>query len=152
MDRNVLIVLSGIPASGKSTYGEKIKASNENMTIVCPDEIREELYGDASIQGDSEEVFGKVHTHLYFIGYERRNAIFDATNLTAKKRKEWVKRERPYYDTIVCHYFRPNLEKSIEQNEMRERKVPKEVIRRMYYQWEEPTTAEGFDYVAEIKY
>lgn len=149
---NYLIVLSGIPASGKSTYGNRISDNDYDFDIVCPDSIREELYGNASVQGDGNKVFEIAHTRLKLIGCRCGNAIFDATNLTAQRRKELVEKMRPYYDTIVCHYFRPNFEKSVEQNEKRERKVPKGVIRRMCYQWEEPTTAEGFDYVAEIKY
>lgn len=149
---NYLIVLSGIPASGKSTYGNRISDNNYDFNLVCPDSIREELYGNASVQGDGNKVFEIAHTRLKLIGCRCGNAIFDATNLTAQRRKELIEIMRPYYDTIVCHFFRPNYEKSREQNEMRERKVPNEVIRRMANQWEEPTTAEGFDYVAEIKY
>lgn len=150
MSKNVLIVLSGIPASGKSTYCNIMKSMA--FLIVCPDTIRKGLYGSENIQGNGKEVFNHAYKQLQLFGECCQNAIFDATNLTAQRRKELVEKMRPYYDTIVCHYFRPNFEKSREQNEMRERKVPKEVIRRMYYQWEEPTVAEGFDYVAEIKY
>ena len=148
--KNILVVLSGMPASGKTTYRKKLAVMD--FDEVCPDEIRAFLYGDESIQGDGNLVFKKVYERLEKIGKSCGNAIFDATNLTATRRKELVEKMRPYYDTIVCHYFRPNFEKSVEQNEMRERKVPKGVIRRMCYQWEEPTVAEGFDYVAEIKY
>lgn len=147
---NILVVLSGMPACGKTTYRKKLAVMD--FDVVCPDDIREELYGNASIQGDGEKVFECAHKRLKLIGCRCGNAIFDATNLTAQRRKELIEIMRPYYDTIICHYFRPNFEKSVEQNEKRERKVPKEVIRRMCYQWEEPTVAEGFDYVAEIKY
>lgn len=147
---NVLVVLSGLPASGKTTYRKKLAVMD--FDIVCPDDIREELYGNASIQGNGNLVFKKAYERLEKIGDSCGNAIFDATNLNATRRKELIEKMRPYYDTIVCHYFRPDLRKSIIQNEMRERKVPKGVIRRMVYQWEEPTVAEGFDYVAEIKY
>lgn len=150
MSKNVLIVLSGIPASGKSTYCNTMKVWH--FLIVCPDTIRKELYGNESIQGNGKEVFDHAYEQLQLLGECCQNAIFDATNLTATRRQKLVEKMRPYYDTIVCHYFRPNFEKSVEQNEKRERKVPKGVIHRMCYQWEEPTVEEGFDYVAEIKY
>jgi predicted kinase len=142
---NYLIVLSGIPASGKSTYGNRVSDCNYDFAIVCPDNIREELYGDANIQGDGNKVFEIAYTRLKLIGMRDGNAVFDATNCSAKRRAEFVNEMRDYYDIIVCHYFRPNLERALAQNSQRDRVVPSSVIRRMASQWEEPTTAEGFD-------
>ena len=40
----------GIPASGKSTLAQKI-APTINAEILSTDKIREELYGDETVQG-----------------------------------------------------------------------------------------------------
>ena len=147
---NVLVVLSGIPASGKTTYRKKFEKLD--FDVVCPDDIREDLYGNASIQGDGNKVFETAYTRLKLIGMRDGHAVFDATNCSAKRRAEFVSEMRDYYDIIVCHYFRPNLERALAQNSQRDRVVPTSVIRRMANQWEEPTTVEGFDIVLEIKY
>lgn len=53
---NKLFMMIGIPASGKTSLAEQI-AKSEGAEIVSSDSIRKELYGDESIQGDSNKVF-----------------------------------------------------------------------------------------------
>ena len=50
-----LILLVGIPGSGKTTLAKKIV--ERGFTCLSADPIREELYGAAIEQGDAKEVF-----------------------------------------------------------------------------------------------
>ena len=149
-EKNVLIVLGGLPASGKSTYAEMLVASGR-FQRVCPDLIRKELYGDENIQGDGARVFKIAHHDIREYGCLSENVVFDATNINAKRRKEFVKSMRGYFDVIIFKWFSTPYTLCLARNEERERKVPEEVITRMWENFEHPTLDEGWDYIEEIK-
>lgn len=149
-NKNVLIVLGGLPASGKITYAEMLIESGI-FCSVCPDKIRGELYGDESIQGDGKQVFAIAHHRIKDLGQGGNNVVFDATNINADRRKAFVKEMRPYFDIIIFKWFSTPLYLCKERNAQRERQVPNEVIERMLLNFQEPTMEEGWDYIEEIK-
>lgn len=150
MSKNVLIVMCGLPASGKSTYSEWL-AINANFHRICPDLIRKDLYGDENIQGDGKKVFSIAHYQMKELGSIGGNVVFDATNINRKRRTELVKQMRPYFDIIICKWFHTPYDVCYHRNKARERKVPNEVLCRMFMNFEKPTKDEGFDIVEEIK-
>lgn len=150
MSKNVLIVMCGLPASGKSTYAEWLAESGV-FCGVCPDKIREELYGNESIQGDGKTVFALAHARIEDLGQNKNNVVFDATNIDRNRRVELVKKMRPYFDIIICKWFSAPLLTCKLRNAKRERQVPYEVIERMYENFKQPEKDEGFDIVEEIK-
>ena len=150
MSKNVLIVMCGLPASGKSTYSQWLEESKV-FKRVCPDLIRKELYGDENIQGDGRQVFAIAHFQIKGLGRVGGNVVFDATNINAKGRKELVQKMRPYFDVIICKWFSTPFETCLYRNALRERQVPKEVIERMWDNFDKPSMSEGFDLVEEIK-
>ena len=151
MSKNVLIVMCGLPASGKSTYTNWLTESGV-FCAVCPDGIRGELYGDENIQGDGKQVFAIAHARLKDLGKGKNNVVFDATNTNKKRRKELVKEMRPYFDVIILKWFSTPIDICLKRNAERERQVPEEVIRRMNQNFfNKPTLDEGFDLVEEIK-
>ena len=79
MSRNVLIVMCGLPASGKSTYSQWLEESGV-FKRVCPDKIRGELYGDENIQGDGKQVFAIAHARLKDLG--KGKIMLSLTQLT----------------------------------------------------------------------
>ena len=149
MSKNVLIVLGGLPASGKSTYAEMLVESGQ-FCRVCPDLIRKELYGNESIQGNGREVFKIAFDAIQRLGKQNFNVVFDATNINADRRKELVEEMRPYFDIIIFKWFDVATAVCLERNRQRERQVPEEVIWRMAKTATVPTTEEGFDYVEII--
>lgn len=150
MSKNVLIVMCGLPASGKSTYSQWL-AENAHFYRVCPDLIREELYGDENIQGDGKKVFSIARYQMKELGSIGANVVFDATNIDRNRRVELVKKMRPYFDIIICKWFSTPLLTCKLRNAKRERQVPYEVIERMYENFRQPEKDEGFDIVEEIK-
>ena len=150
MSKNVLIVLGGLPASGKSTYAEMLVESGK-FQRVCPDLIRKELYGDENIQGDGARVFKIAHHDIREYGCLGENVVFDATNINANRRKELVKSMRGYFDIIIFKWFITPLSTCLIRNQERERKVPTEVIFHMGETWQVPTIDEGWDYIEKIK-
>ena len=145
MSKNILIVMCGLPASGKSTYSQWLEESGV-FKRVCPDLIRKAFYGDENIQGDGKRVFETAYHDIKEYACLGENVVFDATNINAKRRKELVEEMRPYFDIIIYY-----IDICVQRNMARERQVPQEVIKRMWWNFEKPTLAEGFDLVEEIK-
>ena len=57
-----IIIVVGIPGSGKSTWVQKQLSSLTNSyVIINADSVRKELYGDESIQGNPKMVFQILH-------------------------------------------------------------------------------------------
>ena len=150
MNKNVLIVLGGLPASGKSTYTEMLVDSGV-FCGVCPDKIRGELYGDENIQGDGKQVFTIAHQRIKDLGQGGNNVVFDATNINADRRKKFVKEMRPYFDIIIFKWITTPLGICRVRNRERERQVPFDVMLRMDCNFEEPTMEEGWDYIEKIE-
>ena len=151
-DKNVLIVLGGLPASGKSTYAEMLVESGI-FQRVCPDLIRKELYGDENIQGDGTRVFKIAHHDIREYGCLGENVVFDATNIDRKRRTELVKAMRGYFDIIIFKWFSAPLSVCLARNAKRERQVPVEVLERMSANFDEPSIIldKGWDYIEEVK-
>ena len=151
MSKNVLIVLGGLPASGKSTYAEMLREINPTFQRVCPDLIRKAFYGDESIQGDGKRVFNTAFHDLKEYGSIGANVIFDATNINADRRKKFVKEMRPYFDILIFKWITAPASVCYERNFHRDRQVPSNIIKRMSDNFEEPTMEEGWDYIEKIE-
>lgn len=150
MNKNVLIVMCGLPASGKSTYSQWLEESGV-FKRVCPDLIRKELYGDENIQGDGARVFKIAHCRIRDYGCLSENVVFDATNIDRKTRTNLVASMRGYFDIIICKWFSTPLLTCKLRNAQRERQVPYEVLERMAERFRPPMLDEGFDLVEEVK-
>ena len=150
---NRLIVMSGLPGSGKSTfareYQHRLAADNVECKIFSSDDIREELYGDANIVGDGKEVFGLLETRLfdYLTNNHGVAAIYDATNLTAKGRKAIVNKVKrlPCVCYFECVFVACRLSECKRRQFYRDRQVPIEVIERMVRSFQAPYYNEGWD-------
>lgn len=148
-------ILIGCPSSGKSTVADKIKQNNPNYRIVSSDQIREQLYGDATIQGNwpeiETEIFKQINQHLND-GYP---IIYDATNAKQVWRVELLQKLSQFNSIDwVGWYLKTPLAICLNWNDKRIRKVPPEIIQQMYEELQAfpPTISEGFTVVYEIPY
>ena len=138
-----IILTVGLPGSGKSTYLAKIGAH-----ALSSDAIREQLADDPTDQTIHDRVFATIRyllRHRLAIG--RPVTYIDATNLTRKERKNWVKFARLAGCEIEALYFDTPLDVCISRNNMRERRVPEDVIRMMAGKLTVPVVGEGFSRV-----
>lgn len=150
---NKLTVLCGLPGSGKSTIAksilkEEMETEGFVTKIFSSDAIREELYGDANILGNHQEVFELLEKRI--IAFFRANpdgvAIYDATNLIAKKRRELIKRiAKNAVCLFECIFVACRLSQCKRRQYTRDRQVPEEVIERMARQFQAPFYNEGWD-------
>ena len=152
----MLLVLVGPSYSGKSTVCEFFKRyykMNElPMCVVCPDDIREELLGDASDQSNGKMIFETAYERVdKALNSPLNTVFFDATSLTPARRKpliEIAKKHRVSCFAAVMPDF--TEEELTARVATRERKVPLDVVyaqkQRMVY----PTVEEGFDYIVPM--
>lgn len=141
---NKFIMLVGLVASGKSTVGEKL--SQEFNTIIhSSDNLRQELFGNINEVTKNNELFTELHRRVKEDLLNNRNVIYDATNISHKKRKSFIENLNKTPCQKVCYLIATPYEKCLKQNQLRERKVPEYVIEKMYKSFYIPQYYEGWD-------
>ena len=155
MAERTLIMLVGIPGSGKSTFAEKVLSNCYN--IVSSDSIRAKYWGSEEVQPNPSEVFDLViYEARELLKYEL-DVVIDATNVRKADRQKLIKNilheaQLKREDVnVICYYFEPDVVHAKAQNLLRDRKVPNVVIERYVKRFEVPTVKEGFDYVFKIE-
>ncbi len=151
--------LIGVPGSGKSTFA-KFLSQQENCEIISTDNIRAELYGDPSIQGEWKQIETEAIKRIYTAFKIGKSIIYDATNFKRANRLDFLQKvkqkfqlhplnigESDSYSPIwIGWYLNTPIETSIAWNQMRSRQVPEAIIQSMHKVLQNfpPIAAEGF--------
>lgn len=136
-----LIMLSAIPASGKTTWAKEYIKTHPNCFIVNSDDIRMEVtngdYQDHSKQKEVWEIFEK-RIHEYGKN-ENATVILDALNDTNEVRLKYLK-TAPEFDKKVLVLFPVSFERSRFFNNQREVevRVPEPILENLFKKYEEP--------------
>lgn len=152
----LLIMLQGLPGSGKSTFAQNIKTSdgeNEFEPVIhSSDSLRKELFGNEETQGDNNMLFTELHKRIKYDLSIGKDVVFDATNIKKKNRIQFLKEMSKIKCTPICVCIMTTVETCVKNNHSRDRKVPDEVIRRMYLNWQPPHYNEGFEEIRLMMY
>lgn len=142
-------MMIGLPGSGKSTIAKEL-SKKQNAHVHSSDEIRHELYGNEDNQDNNEEVFKKLNERINRDLSNGKNVIYDATNLSYKKRKIFLHTIKT--ECIKeCQLIAVPYEECVNRNNKRNRKVSQEVMKKMYKSFFVPQYYEGWDNI-EIHY
>lgn len=155
-----LIMMSGIPTCGKSTYVangiDYSELSNEGYTYLSTDNYIQEK---ANKEGKTyDEIFDytikeateEMNKLLEFAIQSNMNIVWDQTNLTVKARRKKLNKIPKNYEKIAVYRNIP-LETAMIRNQERPGKiVPPNVLKDMYKVFEPPTLDEGFDKIVEF--
>lgn len=150
MDRPKLILLVGIPGSGKTHYAKEYVKYHGDVVHFSSDSIRKELWGDEIIQGDNNEVFSLMQSRAVEALNNGQNVIWDSTNMTRKERA-YIISACPKFVQIEAHIIWASIEDCIRRDATRGRTVGKEVIDRMLKRFQAPYFEEGLDYIEIIR-
>jgi predicted kinase len=153
---SILVLLVGLPASGKSYYAEKrIAQSGDSYRLHSSDAILEEIAKDAGMTYD--EVFKdniKIANKLFWQELQasidsNENIIVDRTSLTVKSRKRIIDMAKAKDYFISAEVFETHFYDNAKWKEFlasREGKtIPSHVIGSMMFSYERPTHDEGID-------
>lgn len=139
-----VIFTVGLPASGKSTFVQKL-AKTENAVILSSDTIRQELFGDATKQ-KSRLIFRVLYERLNELVAKGYSVIVDATNIE-RERRMFALKKLPATIQKECYYFDTPYSICVARNQQRKRIVPLAIMEKMAKHLEFPTAGEGFDEV-----
>ena len=142
--------MCGIPGSGKSVKAAKL-AREWNAIIYSSDNIREKYFGNVNDQDHNAEVFGIMKQLTKNSLHNGENVIYDACNIHSKRRAAFLREIKNIKYTKRIIIMATPYEICLRNNWCRQRKVPDEVIKRMYTNWNTPAYWEGWDDI-EIAY
>jgi predicted kinase len=134
----------GLPCSGKSTKAQEF-AKEYNATIFSSDSLRQEMFGDVNEQKHNQELFVELHNRIKNQLMDGKSAIYDATNISYKRRMAFLAELKKIPCEKICVLMATPYEECLRRNAERERKVPEEVIKRMYMNFTIPYWYEGWD-------
>ena len=148
-----LIMLSAVPAAGKTTWAKAYQKENENVYIINSDDVRLELtggvYQDRSKMKEVWELFEK-RIHEYAQKSDDVTVILDALNDVNSVRYKYLS-STPEFDRKILVLFPSSLDKSQKYNGERKwpNKVPDDVLVELVNKFEEPSK-EVLDLVDEV--
>ena len=154
-----LIMLSAIPAAGKSTWAKQYRDTHEEVYIVSSDEIRMELtggdYHERSKQALVWETFDR-RIHEYAAKSENATVILDALNDVNSLRLKYLK-DAAEFDKKILVLFPPlDLPKAKKFNAARDPsvRVPDEIMDMYATKFEQPSqeVLDLIDEVIEVKW
>lgn len=157
-------VLTGLPASGKSTWTEKfLKSVPGNTHVYSTDNYLEDRIDGVTVRDYNEafNLFIKQAAHFVELDLEKMigvsdHIILDQTNLSVKKRKSQIEKIKKLCNGDCCFAAicfvppRNNEEWDILESRLNSRvgkDIPKHIINNMVSSYQEPTIDEGYLFI-----
>ena len=144
--RGHVIMMVGIPASGKSTWISENKKSD--WLVISPDQFLEDKYDYEWTPERASEAWARSFQRYGQYLLDGGTVVWDATFLSPIIRASVLHIAKGAGFKTEAVFFDTDIEVCIERNSKRQREpVPDETIRRMHDGLVPPTVEEGFDLV-----
>ncbi len=136
--RNRVILMSGIPGSGKDTW---LQQNEPQRPTVSLDEIRRERrIAPTENQGEIVQIARERCREFLRSGTP---FALNATNLLRQTRRAWIDLFADYGARIELVYIEPPWNVILQQNQQRENSVPEQVVEKLARKCEPPTWTEA---------
>lgn len=137
-----LIVMCGLPGSGKSVY-VKNNFTSKGEVIISMDSVRQELFGDSRCQHNNAKVskvaLAKVDVKLS----EGHTVVFDATSITKEHRANLINLAKKHGSKSTILYKKMELEDLLMVNKYRDTPIPERSLCYIRLKLEEPESNEA---------
>ena len=143
-----LIVLCGLPGSGKSTHTRK--AWGDTHVVICADEFRKIHTGRGFYPPAECLISTMVRVTVEVLLRRSMPVVIDMTSLTVKSRLNWIDLAKRCDAPVRCVWMDVATSTCLARNSRRERKVPADVIDAMAKRFLPPLIEEGFDAVERV--
>ena len=131
-----LIVLRGVPGSGKSHFAHKLAAAFA-ATYLSTDAIRAELSGSEGDQSRNREVFPLLDARVAAALRAGDSVVVDATNTDPGRMRFWSQLAAATGAELTVLRIDVPLQVALARNAARERVVPEQAIIEMARQLDE---------------
>lgn len=131
-------LMSGLPGSGKDTW---LRRHRPELPVVSLDDLRAELAVDAT--DNQGEVIQAARESCREYLRAGQDFAFNGTNTVRQTRKRWIDLFADYGARVELVYLEPQLAVIYQQNQRRNKPVPKQVIHHLVEKLEPPTWAEA---------
>lgn len=105
MSKPWMVMMVGLPGSGKSTFAKTIRCGDkgdEKPVIHSSDDLRAEMFGSAEIQGDTNKLFNELHRRIKVDLQSGKSVVYDATNINKKQRIAFLRELKNIPCVPIC--------------------------------------------------
>jgi len=148
-----LILMIGLPGSGKSFLAQKLAEGDPSYRRISTDAIRGQLFGDEAFQGPWLKIWSRVREQFQEAIAHDAVAIYDATNARRRNRRDAIREVRRMgFESVSGLWVNSPLELCLDRNRKRSRRVPEAIVLKMHRQLTDapPTLQDGFDRLIEL--
>lgn len=136
-----LLLLKGLPASGKTAFAKTLVMSDGNWIRVNKDDLRNMLHGGKWSSGREKKIIACERTLVGTLLGEGKNVVVDDTNLNPTHERYFKGLAKSHNADFEIKEFDTPLEECIKRDNARPNGVGETVIRRMYNQYLKPAPA-----------
>lgn len=127
-----ILILQGLPASGKSTWAREHVATHEGWQRINKDDLREMLH-NGKWSGKNEKAVLRIRDASIRAALESgQNVIVDDTNFNPVHVDTITEIAKDYAAQVEVKFFDVSLYECLIRNSLRPNKVPDKVIQDMY--------------------
>ncbi|MCQ2776535.1 MAG: AAA family ATPase [Bacilli bacterium] len=139
---NKLVVLSGVPGSGKSYISLLLKEKKKegHLYIVSSDSLRTQI-GGSQTNFDNESLMWEMYYELASVYSLDKQGIvvLDSTNANTKYRIGCLKNLKQYYDQLILVMFKLDKVTIMRQNLDRDYPIPTDALERLINDFQDIT-------------